>query len=192
MINSVLTIYTVTANQPTTSVNGRNETTSFFTAFTTIGSDATYIYAPSIEVRWKPTNRNIISLLGLNETQVQGNQSSQHKPSPSLKGGQIAGIVIGSILFVTTVCAIVFFLLRRRSQRRKPMNPENDQNKKETQAWEKVELDGKAVPFAELAGTKDPEELPPEPLPPVELPDNEVQHVADESVPNPTDSPRTG
>lgn len=64
---------------------------------------------------------------GINQGKCQKTPDSS-SPSRSLTGGQIAGIVVGSIAFVFIVGAVAYFL--RRRYKRKPLN-------KEYREWEK-------------------------------------------------------
>ncbi|KAE9975598.1 hypothetical protein EG328_003111 [Venturia inaequalis] len=164
---------------------------SYITSTTITVSDVRGIFAPWIEVRYKESDRVIVSLLA--EQSPTSDPMSSNSPtsdpmssnfptsdptsSNSLHhGGKIAGIVVGSLIALALALAGVWLLRRRKRTKLKHIEAERDE-------WAKAELEVNGCTIAEMAGEKDVVELEAPPAPPVELAGVSPAYMRQESIP---------
>jgi hypothetical protein len=122
-------------------------------------STTTYLYAPGIEVRWQPTDTEIIALLPTTNAIIAllpTTNATNHK-KPGLSSGAIAGITIGCIAILCLLGFLLFFYLRRNKINRSGSTHDQKQDKEQ---WQKSELDGMVVAPVELPGNDNAIELP--------------------------------
>jgi len=118
-----------------------------------------WVYAPTLEVRWKASDTEVLSLIPGQASLTKSNQLSPPK---------IAGLVIGLIVAMLSLsaCIVIWRFRRRRSREDKFKGDE----------WQKPELESKEISLkalnelSALEVDNAPIELPVTPIPPVELP----------------------
>jgi hypothetical protein len=157
--------------------------TEAISVFSTEFSDATSIYADPITVAWQATDTAEAQIMSdiaqstssatqsSSATKSSSSTSGTLTPGPhaSLSGGGIAGIVVGVLVGLLGLLVGVWFLWRKRRQRRAPQTEADPQKSLE---WQKAELEAREknprelpdTDVAELQDTQIPVELPAEDL----------------------------
>jgi hypothetical protein len=112
-----------------------------------------WVYAPTIEVRWRATDQAVLSLIPEATSNTKPNRFSTAK---------IIGLILG--LTVTTLifgAVMIIWRFRRKKRWRDESNSDR---------WQKAELESKSIDLKESQADNDPIELPNRPNSPVELP----------------------